>query len=82
MNTPLDLTFINSKTGVSRGMPIFHIFAHNIDCGYLLEPLGEAVLTCTHNLCYEQKYKKKSMKIFNILQLKNLCISQEHVFVM
>ena len=28
----------------------------NIDCGYSLEPpKNEAVLTCTHNQCFEQK---------------------------
>ena len=27
-----------------------HISAQNVDCGYLLEPLGEAVLTSTHNI--------------------------------
>ena len=39
---------------------IFHISAQNIDCGYSLEPprRGEAVLTSTHNLCFEQKYEK------------------------
>ena len=31
---------------------IFHISAQNIDCGYSLEPLCEAVLTSTHNLCF------------------------------
>ena len=34
---------------------IFLIFAQNIDCGYLL---GEAVLTCTHNLCFGAKNEK------------------------
>ena len=29
----------------------------NKDCGYSLEPPSEAVLTCTHNLCFEQKYE-------------------------
>ena len=28
----------------------FLIFAQNIDCGYTLDPLTEAVLTSTHNL--------------------------------
>ena len=35
--------------------------------------LGEAVPTCTHNLCFEQKYEKYqnfSTKFFNFLQLK------------
>ena len=38
---------------------IFLISAQNIDCGYSLEPiyLDEAVLTSTHNLCFEQKYE-------------------------
>ena len=45
MYTPLNPTFIYSKTGVCRGIPIFLIFA----------PKTEAVLTCTHNLCFEQK---------------------------
>ena len=41
MNTPLKV----------KGIPIFFLFLlQNIDCGY-----GEAVLTCTNNLCFEQK---------------------------
>ena len=39
------------KTGVCRGIPIFLIFAPK----HRLWVLGEAVLTCTHNLCFEQK---------------------------
>ena len=40
--------------------------------------LGEAVLTCNHNQCFEQKKKKKKKKkknlltIFNFLQLKKI----------
>ena len=34
------------------------IFAHNIDCGYTLVYLSEAVLTSTHNLCFEAKIRK------------------------
>ena len=30
----------------------FHIFAQNIDRGYTLELLSEAVLTSTLNLCF------------------------------
>ena len=40
---------------------IFLIFAQNIDCGYTLEPPrrgGDAVLTSTHNLCFEAKIRK------------------------
>ena len=56
MNTPLNPTFIYSKTGVCRGIPIFLIFApkHRLIVG-TQNRLGEAVLTCTHNLCFEQK---------------------------
>ena len=39
--------------------PLVLIFApkHIIDCGYSLEPpwRGGSILTCTHNLCFEQK---------------------------
>ena len=34
-----------------KNSDIIHISAQNIDCGYLVE----AVLTSTHNLCFEQK---------------------------
>ena len=37
---------------------IFLIFAQNIDCGYTLEHLAEAVLTSTHNLCFGAKIRK------------------------
>ena len=42
--TPL----LYSKTGVYRGIYYFLIFA-------LKHSFSEAVLTCTHNLCFEQK---------------------------
>ena len=53
-----------------KNSDIFHISAQNIDCGYSLEPprrggsneypqsmfwADDAVLTSTHNLCFEQK---------------------------
>ena len=39
---------------------IFLFLLKNIDCVYSLEPprRGGAVLTSTHNLCFEQKYEK------------------------
>ena len=47
---------VNSKTGVYRGKHYFFLFLlKNIDCGYSFEPPR---LTSTHNLCFEQKYKK------------------------
>ena len=36
-----------------KNSDIFHISAQNIDCGYSLELPGEAVLTSTHNICFE-----------------------------
>ena len=38
VNTPLNPTFLIAKNGVCRGIPIFLIFAQNIDCRYMLEP--------------------------------------------
>ena len=35
---PPQTPLLYSKTGVCRGIPIFLIFAPNIDCGYSLEP--------------------------------------------
>ena len=42
------LSSIYSKTGVYRGIHYFLIFALK----HIL-----AVLTCTHNICFEQKYR-------------------------
>ena len=49
--------FLDCKTAVCMGIPIFLIFAPK---------LAEAVLMSTHTLCFEQNYEKKNpMKIFN-----------------
>ena len=47
------------------GYTLFSLFLlKNIDCRYSLEPpYGEAVLTSTNNLCFEQKYEK-NIRIF------------------
>ena len=37
---------------------IFHISAQNIDCGYSLEMLSEAVLTSINNLCFWAEIRK------------------------
>ena len=50
-HTPL----LYSKIGVCRGIPIFLIFAPKQIVGTRKNRLGEAVLMCTHNLCFEQK---------------------------
>ena len=50
-----------------QGCTYFFLFLlHKIDCGYSLESISEAVLTCNHNLCFEQKYEKykNTIKIF------------------
>ena len=56
---PLKPHFYIVKLGFTGIYIIFLISAQNIDCGYPLEPprLVEAVLTSTHNLCFEQKYE-------------------------
>ena len=50
---PLEPHYYIAKLGYA-GVYLFFLFLlQNIDCGYSLEP--EAVLTYTHNLCFEQK---------------------------
>ena len=55
---PLKPHFYIVKLGFTGVYIIFLTSAQNIDCGYLLELPREAVLTSTHNLCFEQKYEK------------------------
>ena len=59
---PLEPHFYIVKLGYTGVYLIFLFLLQNTDCGYSLE------LTCTHNLCFEQKlekYKKFSDEIFN-----------------
>ena len=70
---PPQTSHIIAKLGYA-GVYLFFLFLlQNIDCGYSLEPPHtEAVLTCTHNLCFEQKVEKKqifSIENFHVLQL-------------
>ena len=46
--------------------------------GTRLNRLNEAVLTCTHNISFEQKYEKskKKMKIVTFTAVLNSCILQ------
>ena len=54
--TPINPTFYIKKLG-SAGVYLFFLFLlQSIDCGYTFESPREAVLTSTHNLCFEQKY--------------------------
>ena len=62
---PLKPHFYIVKLGFTEVYIIFLISAQKIDCEYSLEPPhrggsneNEAVLTSTHNLCFEQKYEK------------------------
>ena len=62
-NTPMQYTAIfHGCKNVHFQMKIFNIslsFAQNIDCGYTLEPLTEAVQMSTHNLWFGTKIRKK-----------------------
>ena len=53
---PLTPHFCIVKLGFTGGYIIFHISAQK----HRLWVLAEAVLTSTHNLCFEQKYKQIS----------------------
>ena len=44
-----------------KNSDIFLTSAQSIDCGYSLEPLGGAVLTSTHNLCFSSRNKKNNI---------------------
>ena len=69
------------KTGVYRGIHFFLIFALK----HRLWVLIEAVLTCTHNLCFEQRYEKSKTfqpKIVIFTDVKNRCMLHGRVFVM
>ena len=46
-----------------KNFDIFLILPQNIDCGYTLERLGEAVLTSTHNLCFGAKVRNRSKTV-------------------
>ena len=60
-------------------MIFFLSFAQNIDCGYPLERLNEAVLTCTHNQCQSLSKNKKTNKnnqpkivIFTAIKIRSI----------
>ena len=94
---PVKPHFYIVKLGFTGVFIIFHISAQNIDCGYSLEPrrrggsndypqsmFCEAVLTSTHNLCFEQKYEKYHfyLKSFHFLVVKFSIYLKRRVFVM
>ena len=78
--TPL----LYSKIGVYRGRHNFLIFAlvHRL---WVLVSLSEAVLMCSHDLCFEQKQEKYHnfhLKIIVFTAVKYCSILHRHVFVM
>ena len=63
----------------------FLLLLKNIDCGYSLEPPCGAVITSTHNLCFEQEYGNYFffyLKIFSLLEVKFSMHLKRCVFVM
>ena len=70
----------NIKIGVYRGMNYFLVFALKIFCGTHFNRLIEAVLTCTNNLCFEEK-SEKSIKLIMFTGFKKRCILYMHVCV-
>ena len=81
---PLKLHFYIVKLGCTGVYIIFLISAQNIDCGYSLEP-AEAVLTSTHNLCFEQKFEKYQKFLsenFQFLEVKFSIYLNRRVIVM
>ena len=57
---PLKSDFCISKTEIYKciNLLFFLFLLQNIECGYSIKPPPKAVLTRTHNLCFEQKYEK------------------------
>ena len=76
--TPHKTPLLYSKTGVYRGM---HYFLFPLKTQIVL---AEAVLTSTHNLCSEQKYKKIDVlsENFQFLEVKFSIYLNRRVFVM
>ena len=75
---PLKPNFYIVKLEFTGVYIIFLIFAQNID-------FGEAVLTSTHILCFEQKYEKYRsflFKKFQFLEMKFSIYLNKRVFVM
>ena len=82
---PLKPHFYIAKLGFTGLYIIFSWSAKIIECGYSLEPPAEAVLTSTHNLCFEQKYEKNIrfflFENFPFLVVKFSIYLNRHVFV-
>ena len=82
---PLQPHFYMVKLGFTGVYIIFLISAQKHRLWVLVRVLGEAVLTSTHNLCFEQKYEKYQnfyLKIFLFLVVKFSIYLNRRVFVM
>ena len=74
-----------AKLGFTRVYIIFFISAQNIDCDTRKNRLAEAVLTSTHNLCFEQKceqYRVFLSEKFQFLEVKFSIHLNRRVFIM
>ena len=88
---PLKPHFYIVKLGFTGVYIIFHIFAQNYRLWVLFKAASnEAVLTSTHNLCFEQKYEKYPSFLFvfflsanfQFLEVKFSTYLNRRVFVM
>ena len=84
--TPLNPTFIYTKTGDYRGINYFFLFLlKHIDCGYSLEPPRRGGSNEYSNLYFDQKYEKYQnvlSKNFHFLVVKFSAYLNRRVFVM
>ena len=82
---PLKPYFYTVKLGFTGVYIIFLILLENIGCGTRTNRLAEAVLTSTHNLCFEHKYGKYqsfSSEHFQFWEVKFSIYLNRRVFVM
>ena len=73
--TSLYLTFIQQNWGMQE----YSCLSYFASKHRLWVLVAEAVLTCTHNLCFEQKKKKKKKKK---KKLRKICKLSGRVFVL
>ena len=74
--------------GLQGYRSFFLLLLENIDCGYSVEPPCQAVVTSTHNVCFEHKYEKYQFEFFflsekfQFLEVKFSIDLDRRVFVM
>ena len=82
---PLTPHFYIVKLGLQRYTSFSIFCSKTYIVGTCLNRLDEAVLTCTHNICFEQileKSQNNSTDNCHFYSRKNLCILHVRVFVM